>query len=60
MNMTKGLFGGSNASDRFSSELVLWDLAGFFYGKHLFQSGKSAEQGAVGDVSAASTSNSHF
>jgi len=60
LNVAKGLFTGSNPSDRFSSELALWDLAGFFYGKHFFQSGNSAEQGAVGGVSPASTSSSHF
>jgi glycosyltransferase involved in cell wall biosynthesis len=60
IGVAKGLFGGSNASDRFSRELAVWDLAGFFYGKHFFRAGKPAGGEAIGGVSPASTSNSHF
>jgi glycosyltransferase involved in cell wall biosynthesis len=34
---TGHLRSGVDASKRFSSELAIWDLAGFFYGKHFYK-----------------------
>src|SRR5437763_10458717 len=31
------LAGSKDPAQRFSDELALWDLAGFFYGKHFFR-----------------------
>jgi glycosyltransferase involved in cell wall biosynthesis len=36
--LARGLFGKREPATSFSSELAVWDLAGFFYGKHLYRS----------------------
>jgi len=38
LKVVKGALGkGRNPAENFASELALWDLAGFFYGKHFYK-----------------------
>jgi glycosyltransferase involved in cell wall biosynthesis len=37
IRIVKGPFSKTDPGDRFGSELALWHLAGFFYGKHFFR-----------------------
>ncbi|HEX8649778.1 MAG TPA: glycosyltransferase family 2 protein [Pyrinomonadaceae bacterium] len=36
---------GKDPAQSFAGELAAWDLAGFFYGKHFYRNGRSAETG---------------
>ncbi|HEX8560207.1 MAG TPA: glycosyltransferase family 2 protein [Pyrinomonadaceae bacterium] len=38
---------GGDAARRFSDELAVWDLAGFFYGKHFYRAAGAAAQGGA-------------
>jgi glucosyl-dolichyl phosphate glucuronosyltransferase len=60
--LARGLFGKTDPATSFASELAVWDLAGFFYGKHLYRSkpdvepqgsgtGHQGTDGAIGDTS---------
>ena len=35
--MARGIVTKGDPAIRFASELAIWDLAGFFYGKHLYR-----------------------
>lgn len=44
----RSLFDGKrDAAARFSSELAIWDLAGFFYGKHFYRGTRSRKPSAL-------------
>src|SRR6266436_5747031 len=53
-----GFITAISESDRFAGELAVWDLAGFFYGKHFFKRRHSKETTST-PLSSSGTSSSH-